>query len=123
MPDKLIASILNRAGKTTPHGHGWTHARVCSLRNHHEIAVYREGERQERGEVTLDEAAVTLSISSSSVRRLIRDGQLKAHQLCRGAPWVIRASDLEHDEIKRAATARRLRHPPSGNPLQKTLPL
>jgi DNA invertase Pin-like site-specific DNA recombinase len=123
MPDKLIASILNRSGKTTPHGHGWTHARVCSLRNHHEIAVYRDGERQKRGEVTLDEAAVTLSISSPSVRRLIRDGQLPARQLCRGAPWVIRASDLEHDEVKRAATARRLRHPPSGNPLQKTLPI
>ncbi|MER9001965.1 hypothetical protein NKH58_30155 [Mesorhizobium australicum] len=57
MPDRAIASVLNRAGKTTGRGNGWTQSRVCSLRNHNEIPAYREGERQERGEVTLDEAA------------------------------------------------------------------
>ena len=123
MPDKAIASVLNRAGKTTGRGNGWTQSRVCSLRSNHEIATYREGERLERGEVTLDEAAAALSVSPSSVRRLIQDGQLAAHQFCKGAPWVIRASDLQTDAVKRAATARRLRCPPSGNPLQKELEL
>ena len=42
------------------------------------IATYREGERAERGEVTLDEAAAALSVSPSTVRRLIKDGQLAA---------------------------------------------
>jgi hypothetical protein len=51
MPDKAIASVLNRAGKTTGRGNGWTQSRVCSLRSHNEIATYREGERRERGEV------------------------------------------------------------------------
>jgi hypothetical protein len=55
------------------------------------------------------------------VRRLIKDGQLAASQLCKGAPWIIKAADLEHPDVKRAATARRLRRPPSGNPLQKEL--
>jgi excisionase family DNA binding protein len=121
MPDKAIASVLNRAGKTTGRGNGWTKSRVCSLRSHNDIAAYREGERRERGEVTLDEAATALSISPSTVRRLIKDGQLVASQLCKGAPWIIKAADLERPDVKRAATARRLRRPPSGNPLQKEL--
>ena len=121
LPDKAIAPVLNRAGKTTGRGNGWTQSRVCSLRNHNAIPTYREGERQERGEVTLDEAAAILSVSPSTVRRLINDGQLSANQLCKGAPWIIRAVDLERSDVKRAAAARRLRRPPSDNPMQKTL--
>jgi excisionase family DNA binding protein len=123
MPDKAIASVLNRAGKTTGRGNGWTQSRVCSLRSHNAITTYREGERRERGEVTLDEAATALSISPSTVRRLIKDGQLAATQLCKGAPWIIRAADLERSEVMSAATARRLRRPQSSNPLQKVLEL
>jgi excisionase family DNA binding protein len=123
MPDKAIAAVLNRAGKTTGRGNGWTKSRVCSLRTHNDIAAYREGERRERGEVTLDEAAAALTVSPSTVRRLIKDGQLAASQLCKGAPWIIKAADLEHPDVKRAAIARRLRRPPSGNPLQKELEL
>lgn len=121
MPDKAIASVLNRTGKTTGRGNGWTQSRVCSLRSHNAIATYREGERRARGEATLDEAAAALSVSPSTVRRLIYDGQLSANQLCKGAPWIIRAADLERSDVKRAATARRLRRPPPGNPLQKDL--
>jgi hypothetical protein len=77
MPDKAIASVLNRAGKTTGRGNGWTKSRVCSLRSHNVIAAYCEGERRERGEVTLDEAAAALSVSPStdggSCRRLRGD--------------------------------------------------
>jgi excisionase family DNA binding protein len=96
---------------------------VCSLRSHNAIPTYREGERRERGEVTLDEAAAALSVSPSTVRRLIKDGQLSANQLCKGTPWIIRAADLDRSDVKGAATARRLRRPPSSNPLQKTLEL
>lgn len=69
MPDKAIASVLNRSGKTTGRGNGWTKSRVCSLRSHFDIAVYRESERRDRGEVTLDEAAAALSVRPSTVRR------------------------------------------------------
>ena len=123
MPDKAIASVLNRAGKKTGRGNGWTQSRVCSLRSHNAIATYLEGERRERGEVTLDEAAAALSVSPSTVRRLIKDSQLAASQLCKGAPWIIKAADLERADVKSAATARRLRRPPSGDPLQKALEL
>ena len=100
MPDKAIAAVLNRVGKTTGRGNGWTQSRVCSLRSHNAHSAYREGERRERGEVTLDEAAAALSVSSSTVRRLINDGQLSANQLCKGAPWIIRVADLETQRRK-----------------------
>jgi excisionase family DNA binding protein len=121
MPDKHIAAVLNRAGKSTGKGNSWTRGRVCSLRNQNTIEQYREGERAERGEVTLDEAAIVLNVSASTVRRLIEDSTLPAQQLCKGAPWVIRSSDLERTEVSQAAQARRLRRPPSGNPHQKEL--
>ena len=123
MPDKLIAAALNRAGKTTGRGNGWTQSRVCSLRNRQGIDVYQDGERRERGEVTLDEAATTLSLSASSVRRLIQQGMLPAKQFCKGAPWIINIDDLARDDIVQAANARRLHAPPSANASQKTLEL
>jgi excisionase family DNA binding protein len=91
LPDKAIAAILNRAGKTTGRGKGWTRSRVCIVRNHRGIPPYREGERAERGEVTLEEAAGFLKLSEATVRRLINEKILPATQPCKGAPWVIRA--------------------------------
>ncbi len=52
MPDRQIARLLNRVGKPTGRGNGWIEARVRSFRSHHGIAVYREGEWAERGEMT-----------------------------------------------------------------------
>ena len=123
MPDQAIAAVLNRAGKTTGKGHGWTRSRVCSLRNHRQIAPYREGERTLRGEVTLEEAAKILDVSQATVRRLIQEKVVPAQQLCKGAPWVIRVSDLEHQTVRDTADARRQRRPPSEDPRQNTLAL
>ena len=107
LPDKAIAAILNRAGKATGRGNGWTRSRVCWLRNHRSIPPYREGERAERGEVTLEEAAAILKVSEATVRRLIQEKILPATQHCKGAPWVIRTSDLDDETVKRTAEARR----------------
>ena len=57
MPDESIAAILNRSGKSTGRGNSWTRTRICSLRHDQKIAPYREGERVERGEVTINESA------------------------------------------------------------------
>lgn len=123
MPDKLIAAALNRAGKVTGRGNGWTQSRVCTLRNYHQIDVYREGERQERGELTLDEAAEVLALSPSSVRRLIQEDRLPARQFCKGAPWIIKSEDLGRQDVIEAADQRRGPRPSSENPDQKTLAL
>jgi hypothetical protein len=94
MPDQQIARLLNRAGKPTGRGNGWTKARVCSFRSHHGIAVYRESEWAERGEITLEAAAQIMDVSVMTALRMVRRGIIKGRQLCRGAPWVIKMQDM-----------------------------
>ena len=93
--DERIASILNRKQRRTAHGEVWTAKRVCSVRNHHEIPVYREGERQARSEMFVGEACKALGVTQTTVLRLIRLKQLPATQACAGAPWVMRRADVE----------------------------
>jgi hypothetical protein len=123
MPDQAVASVLNRSGKSTGRGNSWTRSLVCSLRSKKGIVPYRNGERSERGEATLLEAAEALTVSTSTVLRMIRAGTLPANQLCKGAPWIIRHCDLQHDDVRQEAMARRTRHPVSCDPLQQTLDL
>jgi len=121
LPDQAIAAVLNRAGKTTGRGNGWTRSRVCMLRNHRNIPPHREGERAQRGEATLDEAAKRLNVSEATVRRLIAERILPAHQFCKGAPWTIRIDDLDLETVMRAADQRRTRKPSSDNLRQNAL--
>ena len=111
MPDETIAAVLNRSGRTTSHGNSWTRGRICSLRRQYDIVIYREGERAERGEVTLDEAVAALAVSRTTVRRLMANGLLPARQHCKGGPWIILRADLEREEVRRQADARRSRRP------------
>jgi hypothetical protein len=101
MPDETIAAVLDRSGNS------WTRGRVCSLRHQYDTAIYREGERAERGEVTLDDAAATLVVSQTTIRRFIAEGVLQPAN--KSAPWIIQRSDFERADIRREADARRSR--------------
>jgi excisionase family DNA binding protein len=105
-PDARIASILNRNQRRTAHGQSWTARRICSLRSHHAIAVYREGERRDRDEMSVSEVAVVLGVTPTTVLRMIRLKQLSATQACVGAPWILRRGDVERymSERNRPAT-------------------
>lgn len=94
-PDRGIASILNRLGVRTGRGHTWTEVRLRSFRDTHEIAVYVDGERLDRGELTMEEAAAMLSVSTETIRRLITRKILPATQACRSAPWIIARSKVD----------------------------
>ena len=120
MPDLSIAAILNRAGKRTGRGLTWTEKRVCTFRNDHDIPTYRQGERAERGELTLGEAATTLATSKMTVLRLIRAGTVRAHQACKGAPLII-DSQVVRDPVVIAAVRSSTRHPVTADPRQKDL--
>ena len=93
--DRAIAALLNRLGKRTAKGHSWTPARVATFRNDHGIAVHRDGELAERGEMFIDDAAERLGIARMRLYKLIRKGVLPAKQACFGAPWVIRKADVD----------------------------
>ncbi|WP_336966631.1 recombinase family protein [Sphingobium aquiterrae] len=103
LPDRDIASLLNRLGKVTGRQNGWTQSRICSFRNQHGIEVYKAGERVTRGEHTMQEAAEMLGVRPMAVLRMIRAGHLPAEQYCKGAPWVIRRDDIERPDIKHHA--------------------
>ena len=103
LPDKSIAALLNRMGRRTAKGHTWTGWRVKSFRNERGIAVYRPGERAERGEMTAEEAAEELGVTRMTVSRLIRAKVLLARQVCPHAPWVIRRADLDRPGLRRAS--------------------
>ncbi|WP_244613901.1 helix-turn-helix domain-containing protein, partial [Nitrobacter winogradskyi] len=109
LSDTAIAAILNLSSKLTAHGASWTRSHVCSLRNTNGIPVYREGERAERAEVTLDEAAGILKVSRTTAYRMVSSGTLPARQLFAGAPWIIRLADLQRDAVCCEAAARRSR--------------
>ena len=123
LPDLAIAAILNRSGKRTGRGATWTRTHVCGLRNTHGIPAYREGERAEREEATLDEAADILKVSRATAYRMVSRGILPARQLCAGAPWIIGLADLQQDAVQRDAQARRSRRPVSHDPLQNSFAL
>jgi DNA invertase Pin-like site-specific DNA recombinase len=117
MPDPQVARLLNRAGKPTGRGNGWTKARVCSFRSHHSIAVHRADEWAERGEITLEAAAQIMGVSEMTALRMVRRGIIKGRQLCRGAPWVIEAKELA------AYCERNAPRPPTPDPAQQSLQL
>jgi excisionase family DNA binding protein len=119
LPDDRIAPVLNRLGIRSAKGLTWTELRVRNFRGTHRIAVYREGEREERHEFVLSEAARRLGVSKMTVVRLIRDGLLPAKQICTGAPYVIREDDLDRPAVRCAIANGRAISP---DPRQKDLP-
>src|SRR5215472_4008185 len=115
MPDRQIARLLNRCGKPTGYSNGWTQERVRGFRRHHAIAVYRDGERAERGEITLDGAAEIIGVCKMTALRMIRRGDIKGRQVCPGAPWVIKAEDVAAFAARKQSSA-----PVTPNPEQQT---
>ena len=115
MPDRQIARLLNRSGKPTGYGNGWTDQRVRGFRKHHDIAVYRDGEWAERGEITLDVAAQIIGVTKMTALRMIRRGDVKGRQACKGAPWVIKAEDVAAFGARKRSTG-----PVTSNPTQQT---
>jgi len=115
MPDRQIARLLNRSGKPTGYGNGWTEQRVRGFRKHHDIEVYRDGEWAERGEITLDAAAQIIGVAKMTALRMIRTGDLNGRQACKGAPWVIKAEDVAAFGARKRSTGS-----VTSNPTQQT---
>lgn len=121
MSDKQIAAQLNRLGIETAKGHTWTRIRVGNFRTIHEIPNYSPGEREARGELTLEEAATRLGVSYSTVQRMIQRRQLPAQQVCPGGPWTVRADDVEAFRMQKGASRPRKSRPSSPHRNQQTL--
>jgi excisionase family DNA binding protein len=116
LPDAQIARILNRLGYRTGAGNTWTQQRVVSLRHAHDIPVYTpppEGVAP----LTIGQAAHTLGVSTTTLRKLIVSGRLPATQPVPYAPWAIRREDLDSPALHRVLHAVK-----SGRRLPRTSP-
>lgn len=116
LPDAQIARLLNRCGKPTGYGNGWTEQRVRGFRKHHVIEAFRTGEWSERNEITLDAAAEIIGVHKMTALRMIERGDIKGRQPCPGAPWAIKA-----ESVAPFVTAPRQKRPVTPNPSQRVM--
>ena len=123
MSDNSMTGTLNRLGKKTATGLTWTPARICAFRKSHQIPVYKEGEREARGEMTPEEVSQTLGISVSKVRKMIKQNILPASQVCTGAPWLIKKEVLSLEQVRHAVTSTVNSVPLNSNSKQQSLKL
>jgi excisionase family DNA binding protein len=85
-------------GMPTGQGKTWTAHRVSSVRRVNGIHAYRSAEKS--GEwLTMSEAAGKLGVTNHQIRRLIKDRVLAAEQVVPGAPYQIRACDLDDERV------------------------
>jgi DNA invertase Pin-like site-specific DNA recombinase len=100
--DQDIAATLNRMGLPTGQNKTWTAHRVSSIRRVRGVRAYRSAEKD--GEwLTLREAAERRGVTSHRIRKLINAGILHAEQVVPGAPFQIRAADLDAPLVMQAA--------------------
>ena len=96
--DEDIAASLNRMGMPTGQGKTWTAHRVSSVRRVNGIHAYRSAEKDGKW-LTMSEAAGKLGVTNHRIRRLIKDRILTAEQVVPGAPYQIRAADLQDERV------------------------
>jgi DNA invertase Pin-like site-specific DNA recombinase len=99
--DEDIAATLNRMRLPTGQGKTWTAHRVASIRRVRGIHAYRSAEK-DGAWLTMREAAQHCGVTSHRIRRLIEAGVLHAEQVVPGAPYQIRAADLQSERVVRS---------------------
>jgi DNA invertase Pin-like site-specific DNA recombinase len=106
--DEQIAATLNRLGVPTGAGNSWTELRVRSARSYHALPAF-DASQPRRDRLTLQDAAQRLGVSTTSVRRLIRNNHLPARQIVPCAPWEISPEALLSTTVRDAVEAMRHR--------------
>jgi hypothetical protein len=98
--DEQIATTLNRLGLRTGAGNSWNEMRVASLRRYQQLPSYDADASQDF--LTLEETALRLGVSATTVRRMIKRKLLPANHVVDYAPWQIPKAALASEEVKRA---------------------
>jgi excisionase family DNA binding protein len=104
-PDEEIAATLNRLSLRTGTGNPWNVQRVYSARHYHQLPAY-DPTHPDESVMTLQQAAHYLGVSDTTVRRLIKQQKLPAHQVVSAAPWQIPIAALDSDVVRE--TVRRI---------------
>lgn len=98
--DGAIVSILNRLGYRTGNGNTWTEKRVQHVRHTNGFPACPPPD--ERLWITMQQAAVGLSVSDAVIRRLVLQNTLPARQIVKFAPWMIERAHLDLPAVHRA---------------------
>jgi hypothetical protein len=98
--DERIATTLNRLGLRTGAGNSWNEMRVSSLRRYQQLPSYDADAT--RDFLTLEETALCLGVSATTVRRMIKRKLLPANHVIDHAPWQIPKAALASEDVKRA---------------------
>jgi len=121
-PDRDIALTLNRMRLRTGKGLTWSQRRVGAVRRRRKLPGYDRHHQAEQPHLSLAQAATHLSVSATVIRRLVKNGILKAQQLAPGIPWQIERAALctpevtrEIETVKRGLRSSRTRKQPSDN--------
>ena len=88
-PDRQIAAIINRQRRRTGTGLPFTATRVQSARQRAGIRAAPPPDSDSET-VTIERAAAELNVSTSTIRRWLREGLLPGEQVTPNAPWRIR---------------------------------
>lgn len=99
--DAEMARVLNKNGCRTGRGNRWTQGRVASARRKY-VITGRPHRLPDPEVLTLRQAARYCGVSPTAIKRLVKGGFLKHHQVARWAPWEIPRTDLDSAPIKQA---------------------
>jgi hypothetical protein len=99
--DEDIAATLNRLKLRTGAGNSWQAHRVQWARSHNGFPSY-DPTSADVSTLTLEQTALRLHISESSVRKLIDEKILPAKQVVFGAPWQIALESLALPAVSKA---------------------
>ena len=93
--NKMVASVLNRNGLVTAHGHRWCRMAITSLRSKRGIAVHSSERQRAEGWMNLTEAAARLGVSPKTIRKAAEGGEINAMHPLHDAPWIFRRADID----------------------------
>jgi len=97
--DDAIARVLNKLGRKTATGKRWNESRVRTIRGKYSIAGHIHTINDPEI-LTLGQSAKYLDVSQTTIKRLVANGILEKNQIVSWAPWEIRKSDLDSEDIK-----------------------
>ena len=95
--DADITRVLNKLGRRTATGKRWTELRVRTIRGKYGIAGHLISPKDPEI-LTLGEAAKYLTVSRTTIKRLVREGVVENNQVVPWAPREIKKSDLDSEK-------------------------
>ena len=97
--DDDIARVLNKLGRRTATGKRWNEQRVATARQRSGIA----GQKRTIADpdiLTQGQAVKYCGVSNLTIQKLVRAGIVKMEQVVPWAPWEIKRSDLDSEEVQ-----------------------